>query len=106
LNSKAIARFVTWHIFIISILVPQTITSVCTLADGRLLASGSADNIICAWDVNTGVCESKLQGLGTVCEQVEGRSLLMVIFRMSVASVLHQMAAMLSQDHLTMHTMS
>ena len=43
----------------------QWVTSLCTLADGRIV-SGSKDNTVRVWNADTGECDRVLEGHGWV----------------------------------------
>ncbi len=55
------------------------VRSVCFSPDGKKLASGSADETVRLWDVETGACVRKLEGHGdvvsSVCFSPDGRRL-------------------------------
>jgi WD40 repeat protein len=46
----------------------QTVICVVALSDGRRVVSGSSDNTLRVWDVDTGECVRELQGHGWVSE--------------------------------------
>jgi WD40 repeat protein len=69
LGSFALVLF-TSHLFSLSVLVcfSQMVTCVVAMPDGRRVVSGSLDNTLRVWDVDTGECVRELKGHGEVSE--------------------------------------
>jgi WD40 repeat protein len=50
------------------LIVHKAVWSVCALPDGRRVVSGSYDNTVRVWDVETGSCERVWEGHGGVSD--------------------------------------